>query len=131
MIAPVLHAHRGLVPEVLTWSGHRNLWVRRASAVAMIPLVRRGEALDEGYSVATALRRDPADLIQKAAGWLLREAGKTNPRRLERYLRAGGAAIPRTTLRYAIERFPPETRRTLLVATRRAPVVRSGRPSNT
>ena len=50
---------------------------------------------------------------------MLREAGKQDPARLERHLRAAGAAIPRTTLRYAIERYPPGKRRALLAATRR------------
>ena len=58
------------------------------------------------YAIARRLHADREDLIQKAVGWALREAGKTDMPRLERYLRANGAAIPRTTLRYAIERFP-------------------------
>lgn len=131
VLGPLLAADRRLVARVATWSRHRNLWVRRASAVALIALVRRGDALDDGYAVATALRGDKADLIQKAAGWLLREAGKTDPHRLERYLRAGGPSIPRTTLRYAIERFPPDTRGALLAATRRAAAGRTGRAANT
>lgn len=58
------------------------------------------------------------DLIHKANGWLLREAGKTDPGRLERFLLAHGPAIPRTTLRYAIERFPEPKRKALLRDTR-------------
>ena len=56
--------------------------------------------------------------MHKATGWMLREAGKTDVRRLERFLRAYGQRIPRTTLRYAIERFPPTKRRRLLRDTR-------------
>jgi 3-methyladenine DNA glycosylase AlkD len=59
------------------------------------------------------------DLIQKAVGWTLREAGKADPARLERYLRAQGPAVPRTTLRYAIERFSSEKRTSIMKATRR------------
>ena len=72
------------------------------------------------YEIAKRLHADREDLIQKAVGWVLREAGKTDPARLERYLRANGASIPRTTLRYAIERFPEAKRRNLLVATRKS-----------
>ena len=64
------------------------------------------------------LHDDDEDLIQKAVGWMLREAGKADQPRLERYLRANGPSIPRTTLRYAIERFPDGKRRALLAATR-------------
>ena len=94
------------------------MWVRRASAVGLIPAVRRGIALDAAYQVASQLHGDREDLIQKAVGWMLREAGKADDRRLERYLRANGPSIPRTTVRYAIERYPPPTRRALLEATR-------------
>ena len=101
-----------------TWSQHSNLWVRRASIVGLIPLIRRGGGLDLAYEIAATLHRDRADLIQKAVGWTLREAGKIDAARLERYLRAQGGAIPRTTLRYAIERFPEAKRRALLSVTR-------------
>jgi 3-methyladenine DNA glycosylase AlkD len=118
LIGPLLVAHPRLVPRVAAWSRDRNLWVRRASAVSLIPLVRRGDALETAYSVARTLHRDPADLIQKAVGWMLREAGKADPVRLERYLRENGPRIPRTTVRYAIERFAPAKRRLLLKLTR-------------
>jgi 3-methyladenine DNA glycosylase AlkD len=57
-------------------------------------------------------------LLQKAVGWMLREAGKVDGVRLERYLRVNGPSIPRTTVRYAIERFPPPKRRELLEVTK-------------
>jgi 3-methyladenine DNA glycosylase AlkD len=118
LIGPLLVAHPGLVPHVVRWSGDGNLWVRRASAVSLIPLVRKGEKLDAAYRVARRLHADPEDLIQKAVGWMLREAGKADPDRLERYLRSNGPRIPRTTVRYAIERFPASKRRALLKETR-------------
>jgi 3-methyladenine DNA glycosylase AlkD len=118
LIGPLLVARPDLLPQMRQWASHRNLWVRRASAVAIIPAIRRGLALDLAYDVADALQGDEEDLIQKAVGWMLREAGKQDERRLERYLRAHGRAVPRTTLRYAIERFPPSRRRALLRDTR-------------
>ena len=120
LIGPLMVAHPGLGPRLRVWSRDRNMWVRRASIVGLIPRARKGESLDLVYEIAKRLHADREDLIQKAVGWALREAGKTDPARLERYLRANGASIPRTTLRYAIERFPEATRRTLLVATRKS-----------
>lgn len=119
LIGPLLAGHERLIPRMRSWATHRNMWVRRASAVALIPAIRRGIGLDPAYAVASTLETDGEDLIQKAVGWMLREAGKQDPARLERHLRATGAAIPRTTLRYAIERYPPGKRRALLAATRR------------
>jgi 3-methyladenine DNA glycosylase AlkD len=120
LIGPLLLQYPALTDRMRAWSRDRNMWVRRASAVSLIPSVRRGKALDLAYATARRLHADNQDLIQKAVGWLLREAGKTDMQRLERYLRANGASIPRTTLRYAIERFPPRTRLDLLARTRKA-----------
>jgi 3-methyladenine DNA glycosylase AlkD len=119
LVGPLLVRYPRLVADVDRWSRGRSLWVRRASAVSLIAPVRKGLALDTAYAVARRLHADGEDLIQKAVGWLLREAGKVDRVRLERYLLANGPAIPRTTLRYAIERFEPGARRRLLLATRR------------
>jgi 3-methyladenine DNA glycosylase AlkD len=110
---------KGLALDAMrTWSRHRSLWVRRAAAVSLIPPMRKGLALDVGYDVARTLHPDREDLIQKAVGWMLREAGKLDSPRLERYLRKNGSTIPRTTLRYAIERMPEARRRAILESTR-------------
>jgi len=120
LIGPLLLRYPELAPEMRQWARHRNVWVRRASAAGLIASVRKGHAMDVAYDVARRLHGDPNDLIQKAVGWMLREAGKSDLPRLERYLRATGASIPRTTVRYAIERFPENKRRLLLEATKRA-----------
>jgi 3-methyladenine DNA glycosylase AlkD len=118
LIGPLILAHPPLVTQMRLWARHPNMWVRRAAAVGLIPSVRQGRALDPAYEIARRLHDDGEDLIQKAVGWMLREAGKPDSARLESYLRANGTSIPRTTLRYAIERFPPAKRRSLLLATR-------------
>jgi len=118
LLGPLLLQHPELGARMRVWARDRNMWVRRASIVGLIPRARRGESLDLVYEIARCLHADREDLIQKAVGWALREAGKADMPRLERYLRASGAAIPRTTLRYAIERFPEKKRRAILAATR-------------
>lgn len=117
LIGPLIVMYPSLAPRMLIWARHSSLWVRRAAAVSLIPSVRRGLQLDLAYAVAAELLSDREDLIHKAVGWMLREAGKADASRLERYLLRVGPAVPRTTLRYAIERFPPATRRRLLKAT--------------
>jgi 3-methyladenine DNA glycosylase AlkD len=118
LVTPLVRRHPDLVPVVAGWTGARSLWVRRAAAVTFVPLARHGLHLDDAYAIAERLFPDPHDLIHKAVGWLLREAGKTDPRRLERFLRHHGPQIPRTTVRYAIERFPTDRRAALLRETR-------------
>ncbi|HEY2907985.1 MAG TPA: DNA alkylation repair protein [Vicinamibacterales bacterium] len=117
LIGPLLVRHPDRARELRAWARHPNMWVRRASVVALIPLARRGLALDLLYDNARTLHGDPHDLIHKAVGWALREAGKADMKRLERYLRDNGPSIPRTTVRYAIERFDERTRRNLMIAT--------------
>jgi len=118
LIGPLIVIHPPLAARMRNWARDANMWVRRASAVSLIPSVRHGVALDLAYEIARQLHPDREDLIQKAVGWMLREAGKTDPARLERYLRANGRSIPRTTLRYAIERFSDSKRRDLLATTK-------------
>ena len=114
VIGPLLLKHPQLVPQLRAWAGHKNMWVRRASIVGLLKPMKAGNTIDQVYATAERLHPDPNDLIHKAVGWALREAGKIDPIRLERYLRANVRVIPRTTFRYAIERFDDAKRRTLL-----------------
>jgi 3-methyladenine DNA glycosylase AlkD len=107
-----------LLPRIERWARDPNRWVRRASIVAFLKLVKRKEYLDPAYAMAARHFASSDDLVQKADGWLLREAGKRDMERLEQFLLAHGPGVPRTTLRYAIERFPVKKRRELLLRTR-------------
>jgi 3-methyladenine DNA glycosylase AlkD len=107
-----------LVREIKTWPGHANRWVKRASIVSFLKLTKKEGFLDIIYDQAIKLFPVDDDLIQKANGWVLREAGKRDMPRLERFLISHGPSIPRTTLRYAIERFADTKRRELLLKTK-------------
>jgi 3-methyladenine DNA glycosylase AlkD len=95
-----------LAATVESWNRSPNLWVRRASAVSFVKPAGKGRHLDRAYHIATALQPDSHDLIHKACGWLLRECGKADAGRLEKYLLKHGPAIPRTTLRTPLKDFP-------------------------
>ena len=114
LIGPLLVQHPELAVRMRAWSKDRNVWVRRASIVGLLPVVRARGEIDLVYEIAKRLHPDPNDLIHKAVGWALREAGKIDSGRLERYLRVNVRVIPRTSFRYAIERFSPAKRRQLL-----------------
>ena len=86
-----------------------NLWHRRVAVVSTLFGVRHGE-VNEALHVATLLRNDGEDLIQKAVGWLLREVGQHDLVALTTFLEAHGATMPRTMLRYAIEHFSRDER---------------------
>jgi 3-methyladenine DNA glycosylase AlkD len=87
----------------------KSLWDRRVAIVATFAFIRQNDFADT-LEIARQLLGDREDLIHKACGWMLREAGKRDQPALEIFLRASRAAMPRTMLRYAIERFPAALR---------------------
>ena len=104
----------------------RTIWEQRIGIVSTMTFIRSGQ-LKDTFRIADILLHHPHDLIHKAVGWLLREAGKRDKPALEAWLQGtpdhvGGdgkapraSQMPRTMLRYAIERFPEEERRRYLL----------------
>jgi 3-methyladenine DNA glycosylase AlkD len=90
-----------------------SVWDRRMAILATFHYIKTGEH-DETLAIARLLLTDPDDLVQKAVGWMLREVGKRNPQVEKAFLHEHGASMPRTMLRYAIERFPEKVRRRYL-----------------
>ncbi|HEY6844396.1 MAG TPA: DNA alkylation repair protein [Thermoanaerobaculia bacterium] len=93
----------------------KSVWERRIAVLAAGHLIRRGE-LEDTFAIAERLIDDDHDLIHKANGWMLREAGKRDRARLERFLDAFASRMPRTMLRYAIERLPNDLRAKYMAA---------------
>ena len=88
----------------------KTLWEQRIGMVSTMQFIRHGQ-LDDTFAIADILLPHPHDLIHKAVGWLLREAGKRDDDALRSYLRTRYGSLSRTTLRYAIEKFPEAERR--------------------
>ena len=91
----------------------KTIWEQRIGMVSTMQFIRHGE-LDDTYAIADLFLVKPKplhDLLQKAVGWLLREAGKRDEQRLKVWLAPRHATMPRTMLRYAIEKFTDEERK--------------------
>lgn len=103
----LLERERGVLK---TLAGSENLWEQRISIVTCIRLVKHGE-FKECLEISERLLYHPHDLIQKAVGWTLREMGKVNRELLDRFLEQYAATMPRTMLRYAIEKHSEQERK--------------------
>ena len=95
-------------------AGSSLLWERRIAVLATFCYIKEGD-FSESLHIAGALLRDPEDLIHKAIGWMLREIGRKDQAAEEGFLKKHYRDMPRTMLRYAIERFPENLRRQYLL----------------
>ena len=118
ILFPLVDIHPEIIEEIIGWSLSKNPWLRRVSAVTFVKHARKGKHLETAYKIAKNLCSEKDDLVQKACGWLLKESGKTDMDRLETFVLKHGHHIPRTALRYAIEKFPEKKRKELLARTR-------------
>ena len=91
----------------------KTIWEQRIGIVSTMTFIRHGQ-LQDTFDIADILLHHPHDLIHKAVGWLLREAGKRAKEALVHYLESRYREMPRTMLRYAIEKFPEEERQQYL-----------------
>jgi len=95
--------------------GGKTIWEQRIGMVSTMTFIRHGQ-LEDTFAIADILLHHSHDLIHKAVGWLLREAGKRDKAALEAWLKGADrvSQMPRTMLRYAIEKFPEEERKQYL-----------------
>jgi len=103
-----------LFPEFIQktreWARSKNRWVRRASAVCLIYSLRRNKRLEDVLETADALLVDKDVMVQKGYGWMLKEASNHYQKEVFDYVLKNKREMPRTALRYAIEKLPPENR---------------------
>lgn len=99
------------IESLAIWARSENRWLRRASAVTLILPARKGLFRKEVFEISDILLMDRDDMVQKGYGWLLKEASKKHQPEVFDYVMKWKAKMPRTALRYAIEKMPVEMKR--------------------
>jgi 3-methyladenine DNA glycosylase AlkD len=99
------------IENLKIWTKSPNRWVRRASAVTLIIPARKGKFLKDIFEISDKLLIDKDDLVQKGYGWMLKEASKAYQNEVFEYVMRNKVIMPRTALRYSIEKMPDELRK--------------------
>lgn len=110
-IAAFIENFPGYIEKLKTWTKSKNRWVKRASAVTLILPARKGLFLEDVFEISDSLLTDEDDLVQKGYGWLLKEASRKHEKEVFDYITKHKRVMPRTALRYAIEKMRPELKK--------------------
>ena len=110
IIADIVKKDPSLTDRLLEWTSSENRWRRRAAAVSLVPIARKGAMLDQVFRIADRLMTDEDDMVRKGVGWLLKEASKEHPQEIRDYLLKWREEASALVLRYASEKLPKEMR---------------------
>ena len=107
-VGTLIEMYPDLLSGLKDWALSAKRWVKRASAVSLIIPARKGKFLSDIFEIADILHSDKDDMIQKGYGWMLKAASEAYQREVFEYVLSKKATMPRTALRYAIEKMPAE-----------------------
>lgn len=108
VIGEMLFKFPHLVQRVKLWSLSENLWARRASAVSFIYPGKRSTYVEDQFEIALVLLEDREDMVQKGYGWMLKVLSSTRLQDVFNFVQTYKSRMPRTALRYSIEKMPAE-----------------------
>lgn len=111
VIGEMLFQFPEFVPQVKNWSLSENLWVRRAAAVSFIYPAKKNQFVEDQFEIALILLEDSEDMVQKGYGWMLKVLSSCRKQEVFHFVQSYKDRMPRTALRYAIEKLPDEMRR--------------------
>lgn len=107
-VGTMVDMYPDLISGLKRWARSDNRWVKRASSVSLIIPARNGRFLSDIFEIADILHSDPDDMVQKGYGWMLKSASQAHRKEVFDYVVSRKTTMPRTSLRYAIEKMPPE-----------------------
>jgi len=105
-VGTFLEMYPEFVQELKRWATSKNRWMRRAAGVSLIIPARKGKFLSSIFEIADILLMDKDDLVQKGYGWMLKAASQASQNEVFEYVMQKKSIMPRTALRYAIEKMP-------------------------
>jgi 3-methyladenine DNA glycosylase AlkD len=97
------------------WAKSENRWVKRGSSVSLIVPAKKGKFLQDIFEIADILHSDQDDMVQKGYGWMLKAASHTHENEVFEYMMKRKSTMPRTSLRYAIEKMSPELKAQIML----------------
>jgi len=113
-IGLLIQTYPKLFSKIKLWTKSKNRWLRRASVVSFTSIARRTDYTKQVTALVSELLSDKDDLVQKACGWTLRESAKANKPAILKFLRTHKQKMPRTMLRYSIERFNKKEKKEMM-----------------
>jgi 3-methyladenine DNA glycosylase AlkD len=107
-VGTLIELYPELISGLKTWAISENRWVKRGSAVSLIIPARHGKFLEDIFEIADILHSDTDDMVQKGYGWMLKAASQAHQKEVFDYVISKKTTMPRTALRYAIEKMPAD-----------------------
>jgi 3-methyladenine DNA glycosylase AlkD len=113
-VGTIVEMYPELLIRLKKWAKSDNRWVKRAAAVSLIVPARKGKFLADIFEIADIMHLDKDDMVQKGYGWMLKAASQAHQKEVFDYVVSRKATMPRTSLRYAIEKMPAELKKTAM-----------------
>jgi 3-methyladenine DNA glycosylase AlkD len=114
-VGTIIEMYPDLLSGLKRWAKSGNRWVKRASAVSLIIPARKGKFLSDIFEIADIMHSDKDDMVQKGYGWMLKSASQAHQKEVFEYVLSKKNTMPRTALRYAIEKMPKELKAVAMV----------------
>jgi 3-methyladenine DNA glycosylase AlkD len=110
-VGSIVEKYPQFIDNLKQWTKSDSRWLKRAAAVTLIIPAKNGKFLKDIFEISDSLLTDGDDLVQKGYGWMLKEASKMHQTEVFDYIMKNKKTMPRTALRYAIEKMPPDLKR--------------------
>lgn len=110
-VGTIVEMYPELLERLKNWATSDNRWVKRAAAVSLIVPARKGKFLKDIFEIADIMHSDNDDMVQKGYGWMLKAASQAYQKEVFDYVMHRKKTMPRTSLRYAIEKMAPDLKK--------------------